>query len=56
MKLFKLLFLSIVIVGCHQGMDEARKTIRTNKEYKTQKKEFSVNRDDTTFLEINPIK
>ncbi len=34
---------SFTLVACHYGQDEAKETLKTNEQYKTDKKEYSTN-------------
>lgn len=34
--------------ACHYGADEARKSLETNEQYKSEKAEYSVNRANVT--------
>ena len=43
-KTLSILGFAAIFASCHYGQDEARKTLQTNEEYKTDKKEYSVNR------------
>ena len=52
-KLFSVLAISAVLASCHYGREEAQKTLNANEQYKTDRKDYSVNRANAEPGSIN---
>lgn len=55
----KILFvftLGAMLTSCHYGADDARKTLDTNEEYKTEKADYSVNSANVEPAKVETLK
>jgi hypothetical protein len=50
-KILCLLAVSAFLASCHYGVEEAHKTLNANETYKSDKKEYSVNRANPDGME-----
>lgn len=50
-KILLISFAAVTLSSCHYLREEARETLKTNEQYKTEKTEYSINRADVQVKE-----